>query len=462
MKDFKPLYGRVPLGVGTPFVESLTSFMGRLAMARHLTLGSVFKHLIGPIMPRNAVREDVRSSRPATIGGITCDGLGKPAEDVTTALTNLTGLENLSLHTMLPWRPLISSTNSRTLRYGQKRWCALCLAQWRARGSEFWEPLLWRMTMVRRCPTHRTPFSDVCPRCESSQGLLQEMIPFGNCRKCGHYLEMGDPWTRTGSEPCLEEEEARREWWMSVEVGRLLAFQGTVSAYANPEGFPLMLKKSASSEGYGSIQDLARFLGVAGCVAKDWMAGHHLPTFESFVLVCMRLGVDPLHVAIFPRREARGECAYPKGEIRPWWPQINRQLPCSFSGRRGPEFWNNVTKGLSRMLSGPEVGRLSVTRAAKTLGINSETLKKRYPDKYARLLQFHAAYCKREKARTFAQRRDKMRAAVDAYVDEGVHPTQERVFRRAGVPINLTMLPEYRQIWLDALFMHGLAPLRKQ
>ena len=403
-----------------------------------------------------------RASRPATIDGIMCDGLGKPAEDVAAALTILTGLENLSLHTMLPWRPLISSTNSRTLRYGQKRWCALCLAQWRARGSEFWEPLLWRMAMVRRCPTHRTPFSDVCPRCESSQGLLQEMIPFGNCRKCGHCLEVGDAWTRTGSESCLENEEARREWWMSVEVRRMLAFQRTVSDYANPEGFPLMLRKSASLEGYGSIQNLARFLAVAGCVVKDWMAGNHLPTFESFVLVCLRLGVDPLHVAIFPRREPRGECAYPKGEIRPWWPRINRKLPCSFTGRRGPEFWNKVSKRLSRMLSGAEAGTLSATQAAKTLGINSTTLKKRYPNEYARLLELHAAYGIREKARMFAQRRDRMRAAVDACVGEGVHPTQDRVFRRAGVPINLTMIPDYRQIWLDTLYAHGLAPLRKQ
>ena len=462
MKQLVPLYGRVPLGVGTPLTESLTSFIGRLAISRHLTSSSVFNHLIGPLVPGYRVREDSGFPKLPGSSGAVCDGLGKPAEDAVGALTILTGLENLSLHTLLPWRPFISSMYSLALRYKQKRWCASCLAEWRAGGLEFWEPLLWRVKMVSRCPVHCTPFSEACPRCESSQGLLQEVVPFGICRRCGRYLEVGDQWARNGSEALPESEEARREWWLSVEVGRMLAFQSTVFAFANPEGFPLTLKRSASLSGSGSIRGLVRFLGVSPYSVKHWLRGKHLPSLESFLLVCMRLDVDPLHVAILPRREPRGECAYPKGEARPRWPRINRGVHRSCNGPRNPEFWDEVTEALSGMLSEPEAGRHSATRVASMLGIANHTLKARYPVEQARILKLHAAYRKRERVQMFAQRRGNIRAAVDEYVLEGVYPSQERVFLRAGLPKSLPLIPAYKQVWLDALYEYGLAPRRSR
>ena len=50
-----PLYGRVPAGVGTPLVESLTSFVSRLAMARHLKISKIFNYLIRPLVPQDLI-----------------------------------------------------------------------------------------------------------------------------------------------------------------------------------------------------------------------------------------------------------------------------------------------------------------------------------------------------------------------------------------------------------------------
>ena len=52
MKRLVALYGRTPMGEGTPLTESLTSFVGRLATARHLTSTAVFDALSVPNCPR--------------------------------------------------------------------------------------------------------------------------------------------------------------------------------------------------------------------------------------------------------------------------------------------------------------------------------------------------------------------------------------------------------------------------
>ena len=114
------------------------------------------------------------------------------------------------------------------------------------------------------------------------------------------------------------------------------------------------------------------------------------------------------------------------------------------------------------MLSGPRAGRLSAIKVASELGIANHTLKARFPAEYARIVQLHEAYRKREKARRFAQRRGKLRAAVGEYVLEGVYPSQERVFLRAGLAKYLSLIPEYRQVWLDALYELGFAPRRSR
>ena len=230
----------------------------------------------------------------------------------------------------------------------------------------------------------------------------------------------------------------------------MLAFQGMVSAFPNPEGFSLLLKESIARPDVGSIRGLVRYLGVVRGSVLPWMRGERLPNLESFLLVCMRLGADPLRVAIVPRVELPEESLCRKDGAPFPWPLIRRELT-GHRGRYGPGFWARADKKLSALLAESDAGRRSATQVAKALEITGKTLKKYYPTEYARLLDLHEAYRKRERERKFAQRRDKLRAAVLACVREGVYPRQDWVFQRAGFSRHLSCNPEYRQVWLSAL-----------
>ena len=90
MKPRVPLYGCLPYGVGTPLVESLTGFVNRLAVARHLPCSAVFDRLVRPLVPRGVVPESHQLTRFFATGVIAYDGLGPSAEAFVAALTRLT------------------------------------------------------------------------------------------------------------------------------------------------------------------------------------------------------------------------------------------------------------------------------------------------------------------------------------------------------------------------------------
>ena len=456
MKERVPLCGPQPLGVGTPLIESLTSFVGRLAIAHHVPSSAIFDGPVRPLVSEGVVRERLHLSAHLASGAIVYDGLGKPAEDLVYALTRLTGLSDMALHTLLPWRGLLPPRHSGALHWGRKRWCAWCFADWRADGRELWEPLLWRIAAVRRCPVHRTPLSETCPKCAAPQGLVQEIAYFGSCRRCDHDLEVGDRRVGNESMARLDHFVAEWEWWTSLAVGQMLACQLTMSNWANDRGFPSLLNHAAGRDMFGSVRRLVRYVGVDRGSLEAWMKGRRRPSLDSFLAVSMRLRFHPLIVAIYPR-EGGGSAGLPWEGAEPPWPPIRpkprrhrRSIP------RGPEFWDRVAEQLAAILDGPEPWRRTLTEVAESFGVSPGTVKRRFPAQCVRIQNIREAYKKHRSEQLFIQRREDLRAAVSEFVQEGRYPAMQRVFERAGLSQGFQRVPKYRQIWVEALNEHGI------
>ena len=302
MEPRLPLYGRSPRGLGTPLVESLTGFVARLAVARHVPTSAIFDRLVRPLVSRGIVREHLHLTAFLSKEAAGYDGLGKPAEALVCAMRELTGIMHLQMHTLLPWRRFLVPGGNRALYWRRpKRWCALCLAAWRSRREEPWEPLLWRLAPVRRCPEHRVRLSSLCSHCHKPQGLVAEIVPFGYCRRCGQSLEaddrvLGDPAAAT-----LLDDAARWEWWTSCAVGRMLASQCLVAREAASFAFPDFLRSHLRRSWGGRIQSLARYLGVSWNTIDDWVKDKRAPSLDYLLAVCMRMRADPLGVVVYRR-----------------------------------------------------------------------------------------------------------------------------------------------------------------
>ena len=456
MKDLVPLYGCTPIGAGTPLTESLTSLIGRLAVARSLMPSVISERLVRPLVPEGLKEESFWRNRLCGQNSLAWDNHADFTAVLVDVLAELTDLDGLSFHTLLPWRRLFAAQHGRVLSSRHRRWCASCLAGWHANGVEPWEPLLWRVGVVRRCPVHRTPLSEVCPRCKSSQGFMPGVVPFGICRWCGHDLEIDDPM-RTRRAARLTGSVKRWEWEVAQAVGRLLAAQEEMAAFASPRGFLTLLERIRNRVDSHSLLGLSRYIGANQASVKNWMDGKRLWCFGSFIQVCMRVGVDPLAVAVFPHRDfsvpERSE-----RELRLGAPRLARQAGSRSPSCRywEPARWRQAEKQLAEILEGPEPGQFSVVAVTRLLGITPGALQKRYPEVYVRIRDLHAAYRKRMREERLARREARLREAFLACVQEGVYPSKDVVFRRAGLPPMYSVNLEDRSIWRRLRYEFGL------
>ena len=461
MKRRVPLYGCSPCAVGTPLVESLTGFVSRLAVARQLPSSAIFEHLIRPLVPEGVVRENLHLTRFLASEAVTYDGLGPSAEALVGALTDLTGLPDLSHLTLLPWRGFLSTRNGALRWRRPKRWCCRCLLEWRRRGTELWEPLLWRISVVERCPVHRIPLSELCSRCHARQGMVSEIVPFGHCRNCGHMLEADDPLRRDSSARALLDVRAQWEWWTAVAVGRMLASQRMLARSGSSRGFAQLLRRSLHLSVNRTVKPLAQYLDVGWNSIEVWMNGKRSPRLGLLLAVCMRLGADPLQVAVDPSPVPVERDRLPWVGARPPWPSPRSSTPTrrQHRYRRDPHYFKQLAIALRHFLGDSGSRRLTATAAARSLHTSRRTLMTRFPDEYARIVARHKAYRAETCDDVFALRCDDLRGAVSVCVSEGRYPSKHWVFEAAGLSRTFQRVPRYVRVWRDALREHRIRPL---
>ena len=342
-----PLYGRFPFGHRTFLTESLTSFVTRLAHARSLSTTDVVEQLAFPLMRRPPTRN---VGWYFNRGAASLDALGESARSFVAAIEALTGQPGLVFHTMLPWARLLNVNHAGALHPGSKRWCSKCFAFWNQHGISPWEPLIWRVKIVRRCPVHRTVLSDICPSCGKPQPVVNKRVPAGICTSCGTPLHEGDPLLRSGDvEPRFGSDECW-EYWYAVAVARMLSVQSDINESASNFGFVSLVVEAVEEFGDGKSQKLAKHLGLSYTLINRITTESYLPRLEYFLTVTMRLGADPAEIALAPYGSLfRKPWASLRDRVQPWpkftWSSPRRQVSYS------PEFWARIGEKVDREIT---------------------------------------------------------------------------------------------------------------
>ena len=509
------LYGRTPKGVGTPFVESLTGFLARLAAARGLLVTDVLDRLVRPLLPPGTLRPRRDLSWFLTRHVSSFDGAGDPAVPVVRALEHLTGQPDLVLHTFLPWRGLLCPHGPGAVRQGGKRWCCRCLEAMHAHGMEPWEPLLWRLAPATRCPEHRVPLSERCPSCGRTLHVVTQRVPSGYCERCGHLLHRDDPLLESGDFDPERDTEAVWEWWTSVALGQMLAGQPLVLRCPAPDRFVDFLRRALTRHG-GNVESLVRTLGLNRSMVERWLDRRRRPRLRPFLTACIRLRASPAVVGTGlphlvpddicpwmdassagsgsgtpssdpPRRrawDARWARALPaldrliagggcrsveaverslglsRGTVQRRDPERYAALRACCAARREAErgsLRERARHALDRAIAGPR--SRSAYEVARSLGVYSGTLERWFPERYGQLVALHAS--RREQAcRALLDRRcGALRAAVFDLVRSGQHPSFPTALSHAGLPPTLCRVPSVRPAFEAALAACGLAPL---
>lgn len=154
------LYSLKPMGVGSAGVESLTSYLARLAAAHCVFPATLIEQIM---LPRLGVRffrkRDGRGSHLVNATGV-------PASVTYQCLESLTARSDLRMLTLVTWSNVIGILG---LLRNTKAWCPGCYEEWARADTVIYEPLLWAFKAVTVCVRH--------------QGCLREVCPYHDCAK---------------------------------------------------------------------------------------------------------------------------------------------------------------------------------------------------------------------------------------------------------------------------------------
>ena len=183
------LYSLPPIGGGTPLVESLTSYIQRLAEAHAVETGTLVYHELRPRVPfvkgKRCGQVPTKLPHSFYLEAYRLNGTGDRARLWVCMLEELTQVRRLDLLTALPWAYAI---NRRNLLRANRTWCSSCYENWRSSGRPVYEPLLWMLQVVTVCPDHMQPLDSLCPVCSRMQYVFSSRSHPGHCSRCRSWL----------------------------------------------------------------------------------------------------------------------------------------------------------------------------------------------------------------------------------------------------------------------------------
>ena len=306
------LYHLVPLGIGTPMVESLTGYISRLAAAHVVSAGALLTDEILPRIPKGVPvggksRKSTDTCQLGLNGPHTINGLTERAEHWVRVLQHLTGADNLQSLTMLPLKGICSSQN---LLRRNRAWCPRCYDEGTQLGEETNEPLLWAINAVEVCGDHRCPLSTVCSGCGQRQPVLAGRSRPRHCWRCRKSLD-SDGRAECGLDkyPVVQ-----RELWIAENVGSLLAkYSG---GYRPMRAcFQENLKSCVSDLADGNRSQLLRAAEVKGKTLDAWLSGTSMPELTNLLSFCHQLQIPILRFLAEILREGDGDWERARGIV---------------------------------------------------------------------------------------------------------------------------------------------------
>lgn len=386
------LHALTPMGLDTPDVESLTSYVCRLAYSHGMTSQKLVDWVLGhfehSVCDKYGWHQRNLSSMSAE------------SEQWAAWLSELTGVASLDRLTLAPLRHLLGSPG---LAPKSDRWCPCCFAEDKQRGEEPYLRLAWDIAPVDACLRHTVQLTSICPHCQrrNVRNRVAIAVP-GYCTACGGFL--GEEAT----EPAVPE-----SLWAARQVGKMLAHRPQVGS----EGVVPLLETVIERMAEGKIATFASRYGFSKSGVWYWLRKGGLPSIKAWLTMALHggIGLDKLF----------------SGEVDDWvMPQEPVQLSIALpeSPRAGIQSreldWGGIRASLRSMLALPMP--ISINEAGERVGVGRKHLYLRANAEARATADRHRRY----RAGTKQQRDDQLRAKIGELLDERLAAGYEGISAR--------------------------------
>ncbi len=402
------LYALQPVGVGTPQVESLTSYIARVALAHCVVPGVLMRKVIVPFVEsHSAGRSTLMDIRDGKATGA-FNSAHQTAMKAVSALECLTQHQGLHALTMLTWAEVFPLF--KLIRTTQA-WCPGCLEEWRTTGQTIYEPLVWTIQALKICSGHDCSLETHCRACRRSSPWLAWRSRPGYCPHCQQWLGR-----HVGTQ---EENEQQRAWqhWCAEEVGALLALVPTLTRIPCRarirEGLTSMLRQVSQ----GRKETFARLVGLSPKMVGDWFYHQQLPTVENLLRVCFAVQLSQRELLL----EEHFTCSLRPEGTQGLWSRHHRQTAHGFGKS------DLVREKLEAIASNAEMPPPSLKTVARQLGCDPHSLKVYHPVPCQVISARYVAYRQTKGQETQRQHCEEVQMAVRQLIEQGIPPTGRNV-----------------------------------
>lgn len=368
------LYALAPMGIGTPLVESVQSYVRRLAQAHCVRPFAMISYIIDAadtsVSTLAYERGGKKTSQEVNWRGMS--GLGKVAQRWVNRLSELTGRNDLAYLNFLPYQHGLTECGLSRL---ERAWCPMCYNDWRSRRLPVYDPLLWSVQAVTFCPYHHTQLETMCPHCGRTPHHFGKHAHPGCCSFCGGWL--GDavpvPFERSGHDPVANVGDEDFGVWATDVFSRLLAASPCLETWPRHGHLSQIFTWAFQAHGI-TLSEFARHLGLPIGTAWLWMGGRRqcVPQTQKLLSFCFRAGIDLATILTLPcdSQQVIDVFAHVASEIITV-DRKNKRLPF-------PDTFD-VAAALKAELAQPEVAQPLYVIAAQ-LGCTTKQLRYREPE----------------------------------------------------------------------------------
>lgn len=279
-----------PVGVETSEVESVTSFIVRLAATHHISVAALYEHEFLPLL--RELRDEESNAAPTwmqlssiyTVAKI-LNGLNSTAAQGARVLETLTLRSNLHFLTCVPWGTSISNM---LLVRKLPAWCPKCYDEWQRTEEIIHTPLSWALNAVTVCLRHRCLLSQLCPRCNRTSHFLSHNSRAGCCTRCQFWLGYSGDVSDDG----IEQDNMRNHLWAAKVVGEWIEEVQRLRTLPRREDTTCVIVKCIERLADGNANAFARLASVGPSVVYAWQAGRAVPRLDHLLRICSTLEVS--------------------------------------------------------------------------------------------------------------------------------------------------------------------------
>jgi hypothetical protein len=278
------LFSLEPIGVGTPYTESLSSYLCRLAQehcvtSHKLVMGEIAPQMMGQDYELALTKKNVSTFFSNTDAKPAINGMREKTQSLVQVLNELTQRKDLKFLSLLTWKEVV---NEQELFRQYRAWCPQCNEQWRQEREVIYEPLLWSFREIDVCLHHNCLLIDECPYCSSRLPVIANFLQLGFCSRCKSWLG-----SQGNEKQVFKNDELQWKQYKIKSIGDLIAVAPQLEYQPSLENLTRKLQLILFCFERAVNQDLTRFIKLGKIMEqlKIALGQHYDKPFHLISLV---------------------------------------------------------------------------------------------------------------------------------------------------------------------------------